>query len=86
MEITTFAGYTVGIGAVASFLTQYVKGDWIPYKYRAIVCRLIVAAVSLGLNAGSTVLQGGTLNGETLVSTFFSYVVAAAAYDHLWKK
>lgn len=84
-NITTYAGYTVTIGAVASFLTQYVKKSWFPVGYTALACRLLVASVSLVLNAGSTILQGGQLNAETLVSAFFSYVVAAAAYDHLWK-
>ena len=84
-NIATFAGYSVTIGTVASVLTQYVKKSWFPHQYRALLCRLLVAVVCVVLQAGAAYIEGVPLGLETTIGFFFSYAVAAAEYDHLWK-
>lgn len=82
--VTTLAGQTITVGAVATFLAQYVKSrEWFPVAYRATLVRFLVAGVCLGINA-LVAYASGPLDVETLVQAFFSYVVAAAAYDHLF--
>ena len=85
MEVAVFAGSTVTVGTVASLLTQYVKGSWFPKEQRAVLCRLLVACVSVALHSLYAYTQGTPLGIETLVMSFFSYVVAAAEYDHMFK-
>jgi hypothetical protein len=83
-SVTEFAGQTITVGAVASFLAQWIKGkEWFPVRYRAVLVRMIVAGLCVGINAG-VAFTTGTLDPSTLAEAFFSYVVAAAAYDHLF--
>jgi hypothetical protein len=82
--VGTLAGQTITVGAVATFLAQYVKSrEWFPVAYRATLVRFKVGAVCLGINAAITSLSG-QLDANALIHAFFSYVVAAAAYDHLF--
>lgn len=83
-QVATFAGYTITIGTVASLLTQYVKKSYFPAEYRKLLCRTLVAVLCVGINAGIALYNGGSVGIESLVTGFFSYVVAAAEYDHLF--
>ncbi|MDB5344276.1 MAG: hypothetical protein JWP89_2653 [Schlesneria sp.] len=83
-NVTTIAGQAVTVGTVATLLAQWVKGlSWFPRN--AFLIRTIVAAVCVGLSAGVTFVQGQPLDYQTLLNAFFSYTVAATAYDHLFR-
>jgi len=85
-NVATFAGYTVTVGAVASFLAQYLKKDWFPSEYRAALCRIFVAITCVGIHAVGAYVQGLPITVETLVMSALSYLSAAATYDHIFKR
>lgn len=83
-NVTTIAGQAITVGTVATFLAQWVKNQpWFPKN--TLLIRTIVAAVCVGLSAGASYVQGQPLDVQTLMDAFFSYTVAATAYDHLFK-
>lgn len=85
MENVTFiAGQAITVGTIATFLAQWVKNEsWFPKN--ALLIRTIVAAVCVSLSAGVSYVQGQPLDVQMLMDAFFSYTVAATAYDHLFK-
>lgn len=83
-NVAVIAGQTITVGAVATLLAQWLKGkEWFPQS--ALLIRVSVALVCVLVSGLSSLTQGAPISLETLLAAFFSYTVAATAYDHLWK-
>lgn len=86
--VAVFAGQTLTIGSVVSFLAQFLKQPILaadlPGK-KWIVRIGLVALPCLAVNVLVSFATGGTVSWDVLLELFFSYVVAAAQYDHFYK-
>ncbi len=88
MEVAVFAGQTVTVGIVSSFVAQILKiAPWFPIdKGNTVGLRLLVGGICLAINVGVTYFtQGAVPILETLVGSLISYVSAAGNYDHVFK-
>jgi len=80
------------IGLIASGMTEETK-KWVsdklamlPDRVRTYFLRALTAAACVLLNTGMTLWITGGVDWSLVPESFFSYLAAVAAFDHLFKK